>query len=72
LINITLGQSLQHTSQHVLKEEKTDKPKIMVVDQTFRTGFYAWFPWRESFVMVPMMSMLFIGPQATLEPDHID
>jgi hypothetical protein len=23
-------------------------------------------------VMVPMMSMLFIGPQATLEPDHID
>jgi hypothetical protein len=24
-----------------------------------RTELYAWFPWRESFVMVPMLSMLF-------------
>jgi hypothetical protein len=24
-----------------------------------RSGVYSWFPWRESFVMVPMMSMAF-------------
>jgi hypothetical protein len=24
-----------------------------------RTELYAWFPWRESFVMVPMLSMFF-------------
>jgi hypothetical protein len=30
-----------------------------------RTGIYAWFPWRESFVMVPMMSMVFNAILAT-------
>jgi hypothetical protein len=40
------------------KEEDTNKLKIMKWIK-LRTGFYAWFPWRESFVMVPMMSMLF-------------
>jgi hypothetical protein len=64
---ITLGQSLssQHKGRSNTKEEadKSCSPlkitrKNMKLSRV-RSGFYAWFPWRESFVMVPMMSMVF-------------
>ena len=49
------------------KEEDTDKTYFSLKSiiwikmklSKLRAGFYAWFPWRESFVMIPMMSMVF-------------